>query len=99
MRTARIVEEGAAYYHVMSRVVDRRRVFSSNWEREGFRKIMRAVEAFCARNWSLSRCGFESCLESRRDDPGAKRYLRAIALCEQTPPGDDWHPTIELSEK
>jgi len=47
MRTARIVEEGAAYYHVMSRVVDRRRVFSSNWEREGFRKIMRAVEAFC----------------------------------------------------
>jgi hypothetical protein len=27
MRTSRIVEEGAAYYHIMSRVVDRRRVF------------------------------------------------------------------------
>ena len=27
MRTARIVEEGAAYYHIMSRVVDRRMVF------------------------------------------------------------------------
>ena len=29
MRTARIVEEGAAYYHIMSRVVDRRMVRES----------------------------------------------------------------------
>ena len=27
MRKARIIEEGAAYYHTMSRVVDRRFVF------------------------------------------------------------------------
>ncbi len=42
MRTARIVEDGAAYYHVMSRVVDRRRVFDEG-EKELFRKTMRAV--------------------------------------------------------
>jgi REP element-mobilizing transposase RayT len=46
MRTARIVEEGAAFYHVISRVVDRRFVFQGDVEREGFRKIMRAVEGF-----------------------------------------------------
>ncbi len=43
MRTARIVEDGAAYYHMMSRVVDRRRVFDDR-EKELFRKTMRAVE-------------------------------------------------------
>jgi REP element-mobilizing transposase RayT len=45
MRTARIVEDGAAYYHMMSRVVDRRRVFDDG-EKELFRKTMRAVEGF-----------------------------------------------------
>ena len=45
MRTSRIVEEGAAYYHIMSRVVDRRRVFDDG-EKELFRKTMRAVEGF-----------------------------------------------------
>jgi hypothetical protein len=35
MRTARIVEEGAAYYHVISRVVGRAFVFhdDAEWER------------------------------------------------------------------
>jgi len=46
MRTARIVEEGAAYYHVISRVVGREYVFEADAERERFRSIMRAVEAF-----------------------------------------------------
>jgi len=45
MRTARIVEDGAAYYHVISRVVDRRMVFTPD-EKERFRKLMRAVEEF-----------------------------------------------------
>ena len=45
MRTARIVEEGAAYYHLISRVVDRQRVFNPD-EKERFRKLMRAVEGF-----------------------------------------------------
>ena len=46
MRTARIVEEGAAYYHVISRVVGRAFVFHDDMERERFRKILRAVEGF-----------------------------------------------------
>ena len=45
MRTARIVEAGAAYYHVLSRVVDRRFVFDEG-EKERFRKTMRQVEGF-----------------------------------------------------
>ena len=45
MRTARIVESGAAYYHIMSRVVDRRMVFDDG-EKERFRKTLRAVAEF-----------------------------------------------------
>lgn len=45
MRRARIVEEGAAFYHIMSRVVDRRMVFDEG-ERERIRKTLRAVEGF-----------------------------------------------------
>lgn len=47
MRQTRIVEDGAAYYHVISRVVGRAFVFHEDVERERFRKIMRAVEGFC----------------------------------------------------
>jgi len=45
MRTSRIVEEGAGYYHIVSRVVDRRRVFDDH-EKERFRDLMRAVSEF-----------------------------------------------------
>jgi putative transposase len=45
MRNARIREEQAANYHVMSRVVDRRWVFNDD-EKERFLQIMRAAEAF-----------------------------------------------------
>jgi REP element-mobilizing transposase RayT len=45
MRTPRIKEDGAGYYHVISRVVDRRMVFDRD-EKERFRTTMRAVEAF-----------------------------------------------------
>jgi len=45
MRGARIKEEGPGYYHIISRVVDRRMVFDDN-EKERFCKIMRAAEAF-----------------------------------------------------
>lgn len=45
MRGARIKEEGAGYYHIISRVVDRRMVFDDN-EKERFCRIMRAAEAF-----------------------------------------------------
>ena len=49
MRQARIVEEGAAYYHIMSRVVDRRFVFDEG-EKERIRGTMRAVEAFSGKD-------------------------------------------------
>ena len=45
MRSARIVEAGAAYYHIVSRVVDRQMVFDDS-EKERFRMTMRAVAEF-----------------------------------------------------
>ena len=44
MRDARIKEEGPGYYHVVSRVVDRRMVFDDP-EKERFCRIMRATES------------------------------------------------------
>jgi putative transposase len=46
MRNGRIKEDQAAYYRIMSRVVDRRRVFDDR-EKERFRLLMRDVETFC----------------------------------------------------
>jgi len=45
MRDARIKEEGPGYYHIVSRVVDRRMVFDDP-EKERFCHIMRAAEGF-----------------------------------------------------
>ena len=45
MSTARILGTGRSFYHVMSRVVDRRRVFEAK-DKEIFRKILRNQEAF-----------------------------------------------------
>ncbi len=48
MRTSRLLGEGRSFYHVMSRVVDRRRVFEAK-DKEVFRKILRNQEAFTER--------------------------------------------------
>lgn len=45
MRTARLLGEGRSFYHVVSRVVDRRKVFEPR-DKEVFRKILRNQEAF-----------------------------------------------------
>ena len=45
MRMGRILGEGASFYHVMSRVVDRRFIFSDR-EKERFRDTMRRLERF-----------------------------------------------------
>jgi hypothetical protein len=45
MRTARLLGEGRSFYHVISRVVDRRMVFSPK-DKEFFRITMRKLEAF-----------------------------------------------------
>ena len=45
MRSPRIKEPGAGYYHVISRIVDRRHVVDSG-EKERFTRLMRATEGF-----------------------------------------------------
>ena len=45
MRVARVLGEGEAFYHILSRVVDRRFVLDDT-EKERFRRLMRAIEAF-----------------------------------------------------
>ncbi|MBL9160965.1 MAG: transposase, partial [Verrucomicrobiales bacterium] len=45
MAKTRFLSEGRSYYHVFSRVVDRRKVFGTK-EKEVFRKILRNQEAF-----------------------------------------------------
>lgn len=45
MRTARIKEAGSAYYHIISRVIDRQRLLDEH-HKERLRKLMRAVEEF-----------------------------------------------------
>ena len=45
MRTARVKIEGAAYYHVMNRILERRYILKDEVA-EKFRILMRQVEAF-----------------------------------------------------
>jgi len=45
MRVSRIKEAGSAHYHIMSRIVDRQMLMIPS-EKECFRKLIRAVEAF-----------------------------------------------------
>jgi len=45
MRKSRLLGEGRAFYHVVSRVVDRQMMFGAQ-EKEVFRKILRNLEAF-----------------------------------------------------
>ena len=45
MRSARLLGTGRSFYHVMSRVVDRRKVFEAK-DKEIFRRILRNQEAF-----------------------------------------------------
>lgn len=45
MQTSRLLGSGRSFYHVISRVVDRRRVFEAR-DKEIFRKILRNQEAF-----------------------------------------------------
>ena len=45
MRTARVRGNGTAYYHCMSRVIERRMILDDE-EKERFRSILRAMETF-----------------------------------------------------
>jgi len=46
MRKARIVDAGGGFYHVISRVVARDRLLKEEGDRELFRRLMRAMEAY-----------------------------------------------------
>ena len=45
MRVARILGDGEAFYHILSRIVDRQLILDDT-EMERFRRLMRAAEAF-----------------------------------------------------
>ncbi len=46
MRKARIKTDGSAYYHCMSRIIERRFVLGEV-EKEKLRTVMRKLEVFC----------------------------------------------------
>ena len=46
MRRARITSENGGFYHVISRIIERRRILGDP-EKEVFRSIMRQVAGFC----------------------------------------------------
>lgn len=81
MRTARIVEDGAAYYHMMSRVVDRRKIFD-DVEKEHFRKTLRAVEGFSGTRvvtWSVMDNHFHVLLHvPEREDVADGELIRRL---------------------
>ena len=88
MRTSRIVEGGAAYYHIMSRVVDRRRIFDDG-EKELFRKTMRAVEGFSGTQiltWTVLENHFHVLLyvPERQDVADEELIRRLLFLCDKT---------------
>ena len=45
MRLGRIKENGCGYYHIVSRIVDRRMALNAD-EKERFRRLLRQMEAF-----------------------------------------------------
>lgn len=92
MRTARIVEDGAAYYHIMSRVVDRRRIFD-DVEKELFRKTLRAVEGFSGTQvltWSVLDNHFHVLLHvpGRQDVADEELVRRLLFLYDKTRVGN-----------
>ena len=77
MRVARILGEGEAFYHVLSRVVDRRLILDDT-EKERFRRLMRAVEAFSGcqvLTWICLSNHFHICLRVPEPEPVSDREL------------------------
>ena len=92
MRVARIIGEGEAFYHILSRIVDRRLILDDR-EKERFRRIMRAVEAFSGcqvLTWACLSNHWHICLRVPEPEPVSDRelikrlhYLYAQAAVEQ----------------
>lgn len=84
MRTARLKEEGRAYYHCMTRIVDRQFLLNDN-EKERLCKLMRSMEVFTGIN-ILTHCfldnHFHMLVEvpERRDIADAEFRERLLAI-------------------
>jgi putative transposase len=77
MRVARILGEGEAFYHILSRIVDRRLILDDT-EKERFRRIMRAVEAFSGcqvLTWACLSNHWHICLRVPEPEPVTDREL------------------------
>ncbi len=92
MRVARILGEGEAYYHILSRIVDRRLILDDT-EKERFRRMMRAVEAFSGcqvLTWACLSNHWHICLRVPEPEPVTDgelirrlQYLYKTAAVEQ----------------
>jgi len=92
MRVARILGEGEAFYHILSRIVDRRLILDDT-EKERFRRMMRAVEAFSGcqvLTWACLSNHWHICLRVPEPEPVTDselimrlQYLYKYAAVEQ----------------
>ena len=77
MRVARILGEGESFYHILSRIVDRRLILDDT-EKERFRRIMRAVEAFSGcqvLTWACLSNHWHICLRVPEPEPVTDKEL------------------------
>ena len=77
MRVARIIGEGEAFYHILSRIVDRRLILD-DVEKERFRRLMRAVEAFSGcqvLTWACLSNHWHICLRVPEPEPITDKEL------------------------
>lgn len=58
-----------------------------------------AVGLFARREWEAARERFLKCLEMRKGEPAALRYIDVLDAYRDDPPPADWNMGIELTEK
>ena len=71
MRVARVLGGGESFYHILSRIVDRRLILNDG-EKERFRKLMRSVERFSGcqvLTWCCLDNHFHICLRVPEPEP------------------------------
>ncbi len=88
MRVARILGEGEAFYHIISRIVDRRLILDDA-EKERFSRIMRAVEAFSGcqvLTWACLSNHWHICLRVPQPEPvGDHELIRRLHYLYEAP--------------
>jgi putative transposase len=77
MRVARILGDGESFYHILSRIVDRRLILD-DMEKERFRRLMRAVESFSGcqiLTWACLSNHWHICLRVPEPEPVTDKEL------------------------